>query len=88
MAAEAKVEEKSKKSTKSKKAAPKKESNRMDQSQKITLLVKDNPKREGTNAFDKFALYKKGMTVAEYVALGGSPGDVRYDVEREYISIK
>ena len=60
----------------------------MDQSQKITVLVKENPKRKGTNAFDKFALYKKGMTVAQYVELGGSPTDVRYDVDREFISIK
>lgn len=54
----------------------------------ITILVMDNPKRKGTLTFDRFALYKDGMTVAEYVAAGGRTGDVNFDVEQGYISLE
>jgi hypothetical protein len=54
----------------------------------ITLLVTDNPKRKGTLAFDRFALYKNGMTVAEYIAAGGRTGDVNHDVSEGYISVQ
>jgi len=52
---------------------------------KITILVKENPKREGTGAFDRFELYKKAKTVAEFISAGGSAADVRYDEKAGYI---
>lgn len=37
---------------------------------KITLLVKENPRRKGTVAYDKFAKFKSGMTVGEFMKAG------------------
>lgn len=53
---------------------------------KITVLAKENPKR--AKAAERFALYKNGMTIAEYVAAGGLIADVRWDVRQEFISVK
>lgn len=53
---------------------------------KITVLVKENPKRAGAAA--RFALYKNGITIAEYVAAGGTLADVRWDVKQDFISVK
>lgn len=53
----------------------------------ITVIVSDNPKRKNTLAFDRYALYRTGMTVAEYVAAGGRTGDVLYDAAEGYIEL-
>lgn len=60
----------------------------------ITVNVKDNPKKAGTAAAARFALYKTGMTVGEYRAAvkAAFPGfdclrDVRFDTEREYVTV-
>jgi len=55
--------------------------------QKITLLVKDNPKREGSTSYDRFELYKKNKTVASFLEAGGTSGDIRYDVTKGYIKL-
>jgi hypothetical protein len=54
----------------------------------ITLLVSENPKRSNSAAWDRFALYRTGMTIAEYVASGGRPGDINYDVKHGLISVQ
>jgi hypothetical protein len=54
---------------------------------KITLLVKENPKKEGTNAFEKWKMYKNGMTVKEYYEKGGKTSTLKWDSERELIKI-
>lgn len=53
----------------------------------ITVLSAVNPKRKGTLTFQRFELYKTGMTVGDYIAAGGRSGDVNYDVANGYISI-
>lgn len=53
----------------------------------ITIKTIDNPKRQGTLAHARFALYQDGMTVAEYVAAGGRTGDVNHDVTAGYIEL-
>ena len=53
---------------------------------KITVLVKENPKR--AKAAERFALYKNGMTIADYVAAGGTLADVRWDTKMNFISVK
>ena len=53
----------------------------------IKILVENNPKRKGTLTYERVALYKDGMTVAEYVQAGGRTGDVNHDVEQGYISL-
>ena len=51
----------------------------------ITLLVAENPKR-GASA-QRYALYRTGMTVGEYLAAGGRSKDINWDVAREYITV-
>jgi hypothetical protein len=54
----------------------------------ITVLAEENPKNKGTLAFQRFALYQSGMTIAEYVAAGGRTGDIKNDVMSQYISVE
>jgi len=54
---------------------------------KITLLVDSNPKREGSAAHGRFEKYKTGMTVAAFLAAGGTRSDLRWDSERNYVRI-
>lgn len=59
--------------------------------QVITVLTKENPKREGSTAYDRFELYttgKKGMTVKQALEKGVSSGDLKWDSDRGYIAIK
>ena len=53
---------------------------------KIKVLAKENPKRAGAAA--RFALYKDGMSVGEYIKAGGLMADVRWDVKQGFISVK
>jgi hypothetical protein len=62
--------------------------------QVIHLLVKSNPKRG--NSATRFALYRDGITVEDYVARcvkGGASSslaraDLRWDIERKFITIR
>lgn len=54
---------------------------------KITVLVKENPKRKGTAAFDKFARYSRVKTVGEFKADGGVATTLHYDLDHEFIKI-
>lgn len=60
----------------------------IDGAAKIKILTEKgaNPKR-GTAA-ERFALYKNGMTVDEYIAAGGKRADVNWDVAQGFISTK
>lgn len=53
----------------------------------IQLLAMENPKRKGTLAFDRYALYANGMTIADYVKAGGRSGDIKHDVKFGYIQL-
>lgn len=53
----------------------------------ITLLVPANPKRAGTSAHTKYALYRTGMTVGEFLRAGGTRGDLTWDAQRSYIEV-
>ena len=61
--------------------------NRIKKDTVINVLAESNPKREGTLAHARFALYEDGMTVGEYTAAGGRSSDVHYDAAYEYISL-
>lgn len=54
---------------------------------KIKVLAKENPKREGSRAHERFALYKDGMTVGAFLEKGGSLGDLRYDTKHGFVQI-
>ena len=60
----------------------------IDQKAKIQILVKKNPKREGTKGHQQFALYKQKMTVAEFMEVGGDPRTLHWDIKKEYISLQ
>lgn len=53
---------------------------------KITAVIA-NPKREGSAAHARFALYKEGMTVGEFLKAGGTRADLAWDSKREHIKI-
>lgn len=55
---------------------------------KITILSKTNPKREGSAAHKKFEWYKDGQTVTEFLEAGGSFADLRYDLTKGYIAVE
>ena len=54
---------------------------------KITVLAKENPKREGSASFKRFALYSKHKTVESFLKAGGTSGDLRYDMDAKYIKV-
>jgi len=54
---------------------------------KVKVLVSENPKREGSASYDRFALYGKGTTVGAFLEAGGTSADLHWDSEHEYISI-
>lgn len=53
---------------------------------KIVSIVA-NPKKPGTGAHDRFAMYTKGMTVGTYLSLGGTLADIRWDVGQGFITV-
>jgi len=54
---------------------------------KIKLLVKENPKREGTKAHTKYELYRTSKTVAEFISGGGSLSALKYDADKQFIEL-
>jgi len=57
------------------------------ESAKIKILAEENPKKEGSKAYDVFKLYKDGSTVGDFLAAGGSYQDIAYNVGRAFISV-
>ncbi len=54
---------------------------------RIKLLVKENPKREGSKTHERFALYKNGMKVSEALEKGLTREDLDWDTKHDFISI-
>jgi hypothetical protein len=48
---------------------------------------KNNPKREGSKSFDRFACYKAGMTIEKALAAGVLAADITYDAGHQFIVI-
>lgn len=53
----------------------------------ITLLVEENPKKEGSAARERFQHYFSSKTVGDYLAAGGTYQDIAYDLGRQLIKI-
>ena len=53
----------------------------------IKSVIDYNPKSPGSKSYDRFALYRVGMTVSEFIAVGGLMNDIRHDTERGYIVV-
>lgn len=49
---------------------------------------KKNPKKEGSNAYRRFALYRDGMTVGKFLADGGISLDLTWDTQHKFIRIE
>lgn len=54
---------------------------------KIKVLVKENPKREGSASYARFAHYFNSKSVADFIAAGGTYGDIKWDIEHNFISV-
>lgn len=54
---------------------------------KITVLAKENPKREGSEAHKVFGLYRKHRTVADFLKAGGTTAHLRWDSGHGFIRI-
>lgn len=54
---------------------------------KITLLSTENPKKPNSKSYERFALYRSGMTVTEFVNAGGTAADVKWDAQRGFINV-
>lgn len=73
-----------------KKASTKKEtSNEVEEdNRKIKLLVKENPKREGSASYERFDLYFDCKTAQDFKDAGGTAADLRHDEEKGFIELK
>jgi len=76
------------KAKKSKKAKAKKSTPRKADTRKITKLVKKNPYREDSLRAQRFSWIRNGMTVDQYVEIGGKRKDIRTSVGFGYIKVK
>ncbi len=54
---------------------------------KITKLVKENPRREGTIGHASFELIENGMTYEAFIEAGGRWQDLVWDVEHEHVKV-
>ena len=53
----------------------------------INILVDANPKKPSSASYARFELYEDGMTVAEASEAGIKPADLKYDLDKGFISI-
>ena len=55
---------------------------------KISWLIDKNPRMPGRATFDRFAAYLGKDTVGEYMAAGGTKGDLLWDLRSGFLSIE
>ena len=60
----------------------------IDRKATIWLQVEENPKREGSSSYARFEKYTDGMTVDAYLKEGGHLADIRWDNEKNFISLE
>ena len=54
---------------------------------KIVLLVKENPRREGSDVYDQFEILKKSKTVGEYLKKGGRSSTLAKCINRGWAKV-
>lgn len=54
----------------------------------VHLKSDKNPKRDGSSAHKRFALYRDGMTVGEFLEAGGTMGDINFDSAKGFITLE
>jgi len=83
-----------KKATEAKAAAHKQKEDAL-KARKIKIVAEKNPKREGSASHGRFAIYKNGMTVGQYLAACESAkhstraarSDIAWDQEHGFIQL-
>jgi hypothetical protein len=78
----------SRKKAPSKKAASGQGRTEFEPDLKIKQLVAVNPKKPGSASAKRFDLYRKSKTVSDYIAAGGTYGDLRWDLDHRLISVE
>jgi len=78
---------KAKKAEKPAKAKKADKAEKSEDTRKITVLVKENPKREGTESHKRFGLYAKSKTVADFIKAGGTMADIKHDEGKSFIKV-
>jgi len=53
----------------------------------VKVLVEKNPKKEGSKAHARFALYAGSATIGDYLKKGGTYSDIAYNVGRGFIEV-
>jgi len=61
--------------------------NSQDSGLQINWLTAKNPKRAGSKAHARAKAYWKAKTTAEYLALGGTPADLKYDASKGFLEV-
>lgn len=86
-----KKSKKAKKAKAAKKVEPKKATGRKSEKAPldavIRVLVAKNPKHPTSAAGKRFDLYKKDMTVAQFLKAGGWRADLRWDLRQGFIEV-
>jgi hypothetical protein len=54
----------------------------------IRLLVDHNPKRKNSRSYEEFNRYKDGMTIKEFIKVGGHRASIRWDVNKGFIKLE
>jgi len=54
---------------------------------KLTCLVDENPKKEGSASAERFAHYFTSKTVGEFLEKGGTYADLVYDLPRGRVKV-
>ena len=57
------------------------------ESEASITVQQDNPKKAGSKSFLRYERYKAATTLKEMLALGGSKADIRFDMERGFITV-
>lgn len=55
---------------------------------RVIYDIQEGAKRPGSKSYDRYKLYQEGMTVTEFIAAGGTAGDVKHDVSKGFIKLK
>jgi len=53
----------------------------------ITVEAEENPKRKGSQSYDRFELYTKFPNVIDFLVNGGKTADITWDLKHGFISI-
>ena len=50
-------------------------------------ILQENPKKVGSKSHARYEVYKAANTLAEFVELGGTRADIKYDMERGFLTL-